>query len=53
MCQKIKAQGPISAVDPLNKCHLSARVLAAVFPVWSSCLAQSHQELQNNVHSGT
>lgn len=34
-----------SAVDPLNKCHLSVGVLAAAFPVWSSCLAQS-QELQ-------
>lgn len=53
MYQKITVQGPISAVDPLNKCLLSVGVLAAAFPVWSSCLAESHQEFQNNVHSWT
>lgn len=37
--------GPHQCSGSLNKCHLSVGVLAAAFPAWSSCLAQS-QELQ-------
>lgn len=52
MCQKITVQGPISAVDPLNKYNSAVVVLAVAFCVWSSCLAQSHQELQTPCTEG-